>query len=154
MLRLFSLLTTRTWFNRRRQAKARRPLRDVGAKLPAAQASLVRVEGLKEGRDARPASAGCPGGGSYLSASRVGCGSSLGCWGHWEDNQGKARSSFFVVQVLWDHPRCACGTRRGKFTPIEHTCFWVSMARRQRMIGSEKRSQQVAAVHSFSQLII
>ena len=100
MSRLFSLPTARTWFNRRCQTKARRPLRDVGA-----QVSLVRDEGLKAGHDALPASAGCPEGGSYLSATRVGCGRSLGCWGHWEDNQGRGRSSFFVVQFLWDHPR-------------------------------------------------
>jgi len=125
-LGLFSLPTTRTWFNRRCQTNARRPLWDVGAKLPAAQVSLVRDEGLKAGHDALPASAGYPEGGSYLSATRVGCGSSLGFWGHWEDNQGRGRSSFFVVQFLWDHPRWACGTRRGQFPPIEQTCFWVS----------------------------
>jgi len=83
-------------------------------------------EAGKAGHDALPASAGCPEDGSHLSASRVGCGSSLGCWGHWEDNQGRGRSSFFLVQFLWDHPWWACGTRRGQFPPIEQTCFWVA----------------------------
>jgi len=77
MSRLFSLPTTRTRFNWRCQTKARRPLRDVGAKLPAAQLSQVRDEGVKAGNDALSASAGCPEGGSYLSARTVGCGNSL-----------------------------------------------------------------------------
>jgi len=104
----------------------RRSFSDKGAKLPAAQVPLVRDEGLKAGPDAHPASARCPEGGSHLSANRAGCGSSLGCRGHLEDNQGRGRSSFFVVQFLWDHPRWACGTRRGQFPPIEQTCLWVA----------------------------
>jgi len=126
MSRLFSLPTTRTWFKQRCQRRERGPFSDIGAKLPAAHVPLVRDEGLKAGNDALPASAGCPEGGSHLSASRAGCGSFLGCRGHWEDNQGRGRSSFFVVQFLWDHPRWACGTRRGQLPPIEQTCFWVA----------------------------
>jgi len=88
--------------------------------------SIDMSEAGKARHDALPASAGCPEGGSHLSASRAGCGSSLGCRGHWEDNKGRGRSSFFVIQFLWDHPWWACGTRRSQFPPIEQTCLWVA----------------------------
>jgi len=84
------------------------------------------------------ASAGCPERGGHLSASRAGYGGSLGCRGHLEDNKGRGRSCFSVVQVLWDLPWWACGTRRGQFPPIEQTCFRVATS-----IYARKHSHRV-----------
>jgi len=125
MSRLFSLSTTRTWFDRRCQTKARRPVRDVGAKLPAAQVPLVQDEGLKEGHDALPASAGCPDVGSYLSASRVGCGSALGCWVIGKTTRVGGGLAFCGSVFMGPSP-VSMRDPTWPVPPIEQTFCWVS----------------------------
>jgi len=98
----------------------------AAAAAPAAAEVAASAAAADAGHNALWASADCPERAGHLSASRAGYGSSLGCRGHWEDSKGRGRSMFSVVQVLWDLPWWACGTRRGQFPPIEQTCFRVA----------------------------